>query len=528
MTDWFDETEAVRRHPRVTALGASAGEQLRAEAFAHDLAAWLAGAEREALRPLARVVTLVAGPVLRDARTICLGHPLLGVESGARMAETFWPLLRWADPDPVEEPPPEEQSRGGAGAGQRGGAGGASQSGSAQGGGDPSEGGGDGGEETSEGGGDGGDDGGDGAEPDADEVEARALQGADGLLRELSGEPELDEELQQLAARLAETGPAPLEQAAADGARAAWAGAKEGEELVRAVESLVPGIGWGAAPGTLQRQMLARLEPFVALLDRLPELRRLADVLGRVESEARRQQQKAGGGEEVTGVALSGEVARALPSELGLLGDPELEDLFLLRWQERRLMSLELLGGGMDGVAGGGKRGPVIACVDTSGSMRGPPGVIAKAALLAVVRRVVPEGRAVHVLLFGSRGEQTELRLRRGAGLEDLLAFLALRFDGGTDFDTPLARALVLLGERDLQQADLLLVTDGMARASQEIEAAVLRAKTERGVRCFGVIVPGGVADYVAPLCDQTWCLDGGPAEMVKLVRETGALPGAW
>jgi uncharacterized protein with von Willebrand factor type A (vWA) domain len=514
VTDWFEETEAVRRHPRVAALGASAGEQLRAEAFAHDLAAWLAGAEREALRPLARVVTLVAGPVLRDARTICLGHPLLGVESGARMAETFWPLLRWADPEPPEAPPPEEQGGGGA---PGGGGGGPGQSGSAQGGGEPGEGGGDGEE-----------DGGDSAAPDADEVEARALRGADGLLRELSGEPELDEELQQLAARLAETGPAPLEQAAADGARAAWAGAKEGEELVRAVESLVPGIGWGAAPGTLQRQMLAKLEPFVALLDRLPELRRLADVLGRVESEARRQQQKAGGGEEVTGVALSGEVARALPSELGLLGDPELEDLFLLRWQERRLMSLELLGGGMDGVAGGGKRGPVIACVDTSGSMRGPPGVIAKAALLAVVRRVVPEGRAVHVLLFGSRGEQTELRLRRGAGLEDLLAFLALRFDGGTDFDTPLARALVLLGERDLQQADLLLVTDGMARASQAIEAAVLRAKAERGVRCFGVIVPGGVADYVAPLCDQTWCLDGGPAEMVKLVRETGALPGAW
>ena len=135
----------------------------------------------------------------------------------------------------------------------------------------------------------------------------------------------------------------------------------------------------------------------------------------------------------------------------------------------------------------------------------------------------------MHVLLFGSLGESTELRFRRGVGgLEDLLGFLALSFDGGTDFDTPLQRALVLLEERDLHDADLLVITDGYARAAPDIEAAVRQAKQTRGARCFGVVVPGGTDDGLVGFADPIWRLDGDPASVVALVRQVGAIEGGW
>ena len=74
-------------------------------------------------------------------------------------------------------------------------------------------------------------------------------------------------------------------------------------------------------------------------------------------------------------------------------GDEATEDLFYMRLLERRLVSLELTGGGDEGVAQGDRRGPVIACIDTSASMEGPPELAAKALVLAVCRKVIPRGR---------------------------------------------------------------------------------------------------------------------------------------
>jgi uncharacterized protein with von Willebrand factor type A (vWA) domain len=220
-------------------------------------------------------------------------------------------------------------------------------------------------------------------------------------------------------------------------------------------------------------------------------------------------------------VHLGGEVAHALPVELALLGDPSTEDLFYQRFTERRLLSLELSGRGMDGTAAGDRRGPVIAAIDTSGSMEGAPEQAAKALVLAICRRVLPQNRAVHLLLFGGVGEHTEIRLRRGlGGLEGLVDFLSLAFQAGTDFDTPLSRALELLEERDLHRADILVVTDGLCRATPAIVEEVASARAERGVRVLSVVLGQAGTGGVDPFSDEVWQLDpDAPDEAVTLFR---------
>jgi uncharacterized protein with von Willebrand factor type A (vWA) domain len=198
-----------------------------------------------------------------------------------------------------------------------------------------------------------------------------------------------------------------------------------------------------------------------------------------------------------------------LPAELALLGDADTEDLFYQRLIERRLVSLELVGVGDEGVAQGDRRGPVIACIDTSASMEGAPEFAAKALVLAICRKVIPKGRVVHLILFGGPGERTELRLRRGlGGLEGMLAFLQRSFHSGTDFDGPLLRAMDLLDEGELDTADVLVVTDGLCRAGPEVVDRVRQVRDKRGVRIWSVVFGHGDTRGVDPFSDEVWKID--------------------
>jgi uncharacterized protein with von Willebrand factor type A (vWA) domain len=493
-------TDVVERHSRVRALGETPGEQVRAGRFARDLARWLVGRPEEELGPLVRVVAIVARRELADARTLCRDRPLLAVEAAARATEALWPFLR------SPEPPPPQEDR-------------------------PAPGGEGGDEETDEtdetdefGGEDEATDEG-GATVTAPDPDG-SLEEALAALREMEGEGEDgSEELAGLADSLQRAVETPEDGAGLQtAAQAAADGALASDRLAHTLEQLIPGVGWSSAPASLERTLLGHVEQLAALLERLPDLKKLADHLGRLEEASRRKGTAEGGREEVVGVNFGGDVTNALPSELALLGDEDTEDLFYQRYLERRLVSLELAGRGDEGSAAGDKRGPVIACIDTSSSMSGAPEMAAKALVLAVCRKVMPQGRVIHLILFGGYGERTEIRLRRGlGGLESLLGFLGQAFQAGTDFDGPLLRAMELLEERDLHAADILVVTDGLGHAESHVVDKVNAIRATRGVRVFSVVLGRAMTQGIAPFSDEIWQLDpGDAAASVGLIRRLG------
>lgn len=461
--------DVVSRHPLIAELGTDDSDQRRAEAFAIDMARWLWGRPRSELGPLAQVITVVAQRELKTTRAICRERPLMAVEASARATARLWPWLR----EVHEPPPPDEEPEGAPAAG-------AVAAGSAS------------------------------PEEDADSADP-----VEELLGELGGadDPDLDALIEQLQSRVdGEDDADPGEQAAealSDISQAAADGAIETDRVARQLERFLPGIGWSASPGQLESSLLGRLHQLSELLDQMEELRELAEALGRMEEATDREGRRDGGREEVVGVRLGGEVATALPGELALLGDPDTEDLFYQRLLDRRLVSLELTGEGDEGRAQGDRRGPVIACIDTSASMEGAPEMAAKALVLAVCRRVIPRGRVVHLILFGGPGERTEIRLRRGlGGLEGMLDFLERSFHSGTDFDGPLLRAMDLLEEDELDLADVLVVTDGLCRAGSDVVDRVQEVRERQGVRVWSVVLGYRDTRGVDPFSDEVYKLD--------------------
>jgi Mg-chelatase subunit ChlD len=280
--------------------------------------------------------------------------------------------------------------------------------------------------------------------------------------------------------------------------------AQQQSRLLEQLHQIMPGSGWGQSAGGLEEHLQQNWDRVATLMDRMSSLTRIVEELGRMERDARSQRRAQNAGRErVTGVRVGGELSDVLPGELALLGDGHTEDLFYQRYAEHRLICLELEGSHAD--PEGQRRGPVVACVDTSGSMQGDPEVVAKALVLSTLRRVLPQNRRVRLILFGGPGDRQEIDITRGARATGaLLDFLGMSFYAGTDFDGPLVRAMELMQEEAYERADVLVLTDGLCRASQAVVRRVEQARQQRHFRVVTVVV-GGDPRGVEGFSDQVW-----------------------
>lgn len=184
---------------------------------------------------------------------------------------------------------------------------------------------------------------------------------------------------------------------------------------------------------------------------------------------------------------------RMLPSELLNLEDETLEVLFYARLLEKNLLTYELQGvnfiNGEETETSKKRTGPVVACLDTSGSMQGAPILKAKALLLAIANILKKEDRSLHVVLFGSAGEILEFSIVGQNNSAGLLKFLNQGFGGGTDFETPLKHAFkIIASQNDYKKADVLMISDGDCSLSPEFTKTVKTQKEILNCMVYSVL----------------------------------------
>lgn len=190
------------------------------------------------------------------------------------------------------------------------------------------------------------------------------------------------------------------------------------------------------------------------------------------------------------------EMMRLLPSGLMNLEDETLETFFYARLLEQNLLSYELQGtafiNGEEIEQQHKHTGPVVACLDTSGSMQGEPLLKAKALLFAIANILKQEKRSLHVILFGDSGELKEFQMIGTEFLADLLQFLQQAFNGDTDFETPLKRTVeIIKAEKDYQKADILMISDGDCNLSDYFSAQLQGSKDQLNCLVYSVLCAG-------------------------------------
>jgi uncharacterized protein with von Willebrand factor type A (vWA) domain len=283
---------------------------------------------------------------------------------------------------------------------------------------------------------------------------------------------------------------------------------------------------WDEIRGLLRSSGWQEVLRIRRLLERLPELARIIRGLGRSrqsdehdatkhttvevfdEAVAQRLERRTvrvpdmpG---ETRGVHRSDRIARMLPAETMLLGHARLRLVWHARRAERTLLCYED-DDRMEEVRlhqsrvsrprpapQPGRRpemGPILVCVDTSGSMQGGAEAVAKAAVLEAMRTAHAQHRSCHVFAFGGPDELVEMEVTvDSVGIDCLIRFLGQAFHGGTDICGPLEKAIAKLEDQRWQLADLLVVSDGEFGATPEIVARLDAVKRKLGLRVQGVL----------------------------------------
>ena len=162
----------------------------------------------------------------------------------------------------------------------------------------------------------------------------------------------------------------------------------------------------------------------------------------------------------------------------------------------------------------------MIVCLDTSGSMRGAPETIAKAVVLQAVRTAHAERRGCLLISFGGPDEIVERDLaggrarqgqaeQGGHGLAGLLDLMGQGFDGGTDLQAPIARAIDRVHQARWASADLLIVSDGEFGCTRPMLDALDAARDQLGLRVQGVLVGDRETMGLLEVCDHIhWVRD--------------------
>jgi uncharacterized protein with von Willebrand factor type A (vWA) domain len=142
--------------------------------------------------------------------------------------------------------------------------------------------------------------------------------------------------------------------------------------------------------------------------------------------------------------------------------------------------------------------------------MKGAPETLAKAVALEALRVAGREQRRCLLVAFGGPGELIEREL--GASREGLAALLVLMgqgFDGGTDVQTPIERAITLVRGARWRGADLLIVSDGEFGCTAATLAQLDAARAELGLRVQGILVGDRETMGLLDTCDHIhWLRD--------------------
>jgi len=284
--------------------------------------------------------------------------------------------------------------------------------------------------------------------------------------------------------------------------------ANDWKSLYELLVAILPGLGWDYSPGFLKHNLLTKYLELAKLLERIPELKDLANKLGRYHSLMGEKiwDPTAKGKSEVFSVERSGDIERILPGELVQLGYPSTKYLFYSKLADKSLLTYELRGEGWTQPEKH-ERGPVVICIDTSGSMQGLPENIAKAVSLAIAKEANSQSRSVHMILFGSRNETRELTFNKSENaINSLLELLNLSFGGGTDFDSALRTAITRLKDEEFKLADILFVTDGFG-VVDDLKDEIKSIKDTQGTRIFTLLIESDGTDELQTISDETWTL---------------------
>ena len=284
---------------------------------------------------------------------------------------------------------------------------------------------------------------------------------------------------------------------------------KKIEELKKIKDIISPftnelGRMWDMSNGNWNRLNFNLLQHYSELLKKDTSIFELAILLGRMQKAEEEYEEEIlitmewktkwkinhANKSDIIGIYESDDLSSLLTSETALLSDTDLEHLFYKKFLEKKLQTFEYEVKMKSRIeeekrekrenAKEDTKGPIIICVDTSGSMQGTPEAVAKTLCLAILKIAFSENRKCYLISFSTQIATLNLTDIKNS-LELIIDFLSMSFNGGTDVNPALEAALQLLATEDFKRADVLIISDFIITGlEKEIKSEITAAKENK------------------------------------------------
>jgi uncharacterized protein with von Willebrand factor type A (vWA) domain len=260
--------------------------------------------------------------------------------------------------------------------------------------------------------------------------------------------------------------------------------------------------GWGLGVGELQKMPI---EQKLELAKRLQtrKFKFMAQVIGRMRRLAVHKQKTRldQSRDEIHNVGIGNDLSRVLPIELAQLRNPVARAEFKRKFVEGKLMQYELKGTEKQG------KGPIVVCVDNSGSMSGDRETWSKAVALALLEIATMHKREFACIHFGGPLDALEI-IEIEPGEKDILskAVKVAEFflnAGGTAFEPALSQALELISKQSFKKAEVVFITDGNAPIGPKFLSGFLDSKKSKEFRVFGVLIQSHNTETLKKFSDE-------------------------
>lgn len=256
---------------------------------------------------------------------------------------------------------------------------------------------------------------------------------------------------------------------------------------------------WALMGGIWNNLEFERIRAIVKLQKDYPEVLEVAKVLGRIADDDGNEKVPLGGGNtmsvdhsapsDIEGVTVGNDLSSMLPSEMAQMVDEDLNGLFVYKFATRNLQNFRYKSQIMNPshklqMHKARQKGPMVVCLDTSGSMAGVPERISHSLIVKLLQLALRQDRDFLLIAFSYMAKAFEVRKNRAR----LLDFFRKPASGDTDVSDMLNMCIeTLMSKPEFMSADVCLVSDyKMPVAGDALMKRILDLR-EAGTRFYGL-----------------------------------------
>jgi uncharacterized protein with von Willebrand factor type A (vWA) domain len=274
-----------------------------------------------------------------------------------------------------------------------------------------------------------------------------------------------------------------LEQNGQSLAQSIKSAAEETVQTKENLKSLLSGVKAGSGDAELKKFPLRDQLKLAEHLSHDRKLKEISEWAGRMKLIAQKKQRsKHQESNDRSGIAMGNQVEMLLPTELASFASPHTRLDFLRRFAEGQTLQYDSKGKEQLG------KGPIVLCLDQSGSMTNQD-TIAKGFALALMSIARRQSRDFALILFSDRARKPLVFPRGKIGVDDMIRLATTFLDGGTDFASPLKKASEVIQSSRFRKADVVFVTDGEDRLTEDFVKHWNELKASKDFRVLSLLI---------------------------------------